>query len=355
MKKLFAVVFAIVLSFSVLPAYSGILILNNGDQLRGELKAILPKSLVWVSELVGEVEISKGFVYSIETSSQLKLRGEPKACLLESINGTSTYFNCSGRVKAFPLLTLKEVVLYENYEETTGFYSGKVSVVGAQTTGNKERQDWLASVSIVHRYTDYRHEYRIKYVGEAVDGEPLDEEYEGLYGFDWFFTPQTYWYLDVAASSDEARDVQEKYTFGTGLGYQFWESEKTAFSVKTGGVYINETYRFEEEDYIEAELNGETLDESSNDYGSWQLASDFRYLVFAKLSLFNHSKVRRSFNRPDEGEPTDWEVESDTGLSIPIAKGVTADVSWEYDYDNSPQDANSKEDTRLRFGLGYLW
>ncbi len=351
MKKQLYTAFITLLFMLANNVFSGEIHLKNGDILNGELVEINSEQIVWRSAVLGDLFIPKSAIQSIQTEIQLKLAGQPDACVFSRLSGGNVEFSCSGESKSIPLLTLQGVVEYENHQETTEFYAGKITVVGSQTSGNSEKQDWLVDLDLTHRYTDFRHEYGLKYVGESRDSGSAEEEYEGIYVFDWFFSPQTYWYLDVSANSNEAKQLQEKYTVGTGLGYQFWESQKTAFSIKTGGVYTNESYEYEDKE-VETDP---MLDESTQDFVSWSLASNFRYLFFEKFAFYNRADFLWSFDEPEEGEPKGWSAQTDTGVSMPIAKGLSADIALEYDYDNSPQDANREEDARLRFGVGYAW
>lgn len=350
-RALYFSISSILFLLSSAEVLSGTVSLSNGDSISGNIVSVDKQHIVWRSELLGDFSIPKQSIMSISSETPLKLTGTLKPCILKSFIGENLIFLCGQEEKRIALLTLKSVVVYENHRESTGFYAGKVAVVGSQTSGNKEKQDWLVDIDLTHRYTDFRHEYGLKYVSESTDGGPDDEEFEGLHAFDWFFSPRTYWYIDLSVNSDEAKQLQEKYTVGTGLGYQFWESQKTAYSVKTGGVYTNESYEFDEED-VEA---GELLDESPQDFASWSVTSNFRYLLLGKFAFFNRADFLWSLAAPEDGERKDWSVQTDSGLTMPIAKGVSADIALEYDYDNSPQDDNQKEDSRLRFGVGYSW
>lgn len=342
-------VFSALLSGSCL---AGEITLVNGDKIGGELHSISAENVRWNSSNFGELTINKHQVVHIESSAIVKVRGKDVPCWLQDFRNERLVFACDdGGTRTVPLLTVRQVVPFEGYEQTTHFYGGKLMIVGSQSSGNKQSRDWVANIDVDLRYTDYRHSYKIHYSNSYLESNVPGttsqalEKYEAVYGFDWFFRPKWFWFSNVSALKEDAREISERYDIGSGFGYQFWESKLSALSLESGGQYTTVNY-----DFVRPERVSNAL--THDEYASWRLANNFRYQLPLEVAVYNKSEYLQSLDSSD-----DWEVRTDTGLSMPIGFGVTANLALEYLYDNTPTDSvnGSNEDTRLRFGVGYTW
>jgi putative salt-induced outer membrane protein YdiY len=236
--------------------------------------------------------------------------------------------------------SIKGAVRYENGQGKLKQYRGKTTASGARESGNVKKQDWALDTNIFFRFSDFRHELWVKYWAESREQQKLQQRASIDYQFDWFFAPKTFWSTKLAFLKDDPLRIEKREALGTGIGYQFWETQGSALSVETGPEYVSETT------YNPQENNRET----ENNYTSWGVASNYRIRFPREVVFFTNMAFLQSLEKDQE-----WEAESNSGLSLPIAGGVTADLSYRLAYDNNPPEGKIGDDSRLRLGLGYQW
>lgn len=330
---------ALVLAVSSISANAGELILKNGDKLSGELAKITADKVVWKSDSFGEVSVAKSQVMKFTTSESLKINGFKDPCAIDSVVSGDVNYTCGDTSRTTALMTLKETLPFSQAKVSNQSYGGKLNVTGTSATGNNEETFWDISTGIVVRDGDLRQTADVNYQGRSQNDAPVDEFYEGNYQVDWFFLPEWFWYGDVLATKDEDSNIAERYQLGTGVGYQFWESEQTALSVETGLTQVKENF----EDVDPGEDEG-------REFASWRAAADYRYSLPFGADFYHKSILLASL---ENGE--DWEINTETGLGLPLFKGISTQLKLEYDFDNQPADNREEEDTRLTVGLGYKW
>ena len=334
-------------------ANAGYLVLNNGDKITGEFKAVQGKNVIWTTPSMGEIKIKKSDIVDAKIDKVLKLKGESTGCEWLGLEGVDVSLNCGNKPVKISFLTLDEILPFATHLEDTHSYGGKFTLVGTETAGNVESSDWLAAMNVALRRGDYRHgfglEYTAKFVKvDAQEGEPqipspVIEYYHGDYGLDWFFSPQWYALFDVLAEKDEALDIQERYVTGLGSGFQWWETPRTALKLEASLLETRERF-------MVTQLNKDLLAETDRQFASGQLAVDFCYRFDSGVDLFNRTNFSQSFD-----DATDWMGSSDMGVGMPLGFGVSAELNIQYAYDNLPAAGLKKEDTRLRIGVGYTW
>lgn len=334
---------------------AGQLILKNGDVISGELKSIEGDFVVWKSDLLSEIKVSKAKIKDIATANEFKVRGEKSPCKWRQIKREKVKFDCEGDIKSVPLMSLKQLVHYSGHSAANYSYGGSLRASGWKQNGNTLTENWDVLSEIKLRYSDYRHivslaansqstRKRNPNPGEAVETSTRKEL--GSYVLDWFFLPQFYWSNKLSAESDDDRNIQEEYTFASGLGYQFWDSEATALSTETGLEY-SRTYLKDNPTQDEPETNN-----------SMRFASNFRYKFNSGLKFYHNNEFTRSLQSPEEGQAQRWEVRTESGVSFPIGFGISADFGLDWKYVNHAKDLDalaSRTDSTYRAGVNYRW
>lgn len=317
--------------------WSGEITLTNGETLRGDIDAVKRDNVLWATESIGIITIHKDVVSNIVSDSKMKVYGVDKSCFWQGINAGDVMLICGDDQIIYRAFKSLNNVVRETSQHVNGVqYNGSILGVGTSSSGNKNEENWLLDVDTVVRHSDYRHISGVKYETESVEDNREEEEYELAYALDWFFSRRTYLFVKSTAGRDETREFDARYTFGTGLGYQFWDNTKSAFSVQTGGEYIRQ-------EPIDTLLEKE-------EYESWQVSTSYRYNFLRDIKFYFKGSATHSLQ---DGE--DWYGDLEAGLSMPLIMGVTADVKYEYDYDNTPIDSLRKADSAFRIGFGYSW
>ena len=337
------VLVSVVLLSVVLPAKAGEIALKNGDLLKGELLEIRHEAIVWQSQNFGDLTIPKTNIIRIETNSALKLRGESQPCYWRGLMAADAFFQCPKKQRSIPFLAIQQISKYEEHREISRGFAGNITASGSQASGNRQEESWLVDINSNYRYTDFRHDLRYLYSLKSIADSPQQAFYQARYAFNWFFNPQTYWIFSLSQERDDAKNLELRRSAGTGIGYQLWESERTALSLEFGAEDVTEKTSLLDE------LSGaESL--VINNFGSVRFSTDFRYILLENLTFYNRNVLNQSVDVSDE-----WKINTDSGINVPFGLGISADFKLQYEYQNRPPGENLKEDTMLRLGIGYSW
>jgi len=149
-------------------------------------------------------------------------------------------------------------------------------------------------------------------------------------------------YNDIEYSADESKNIDERQALSGGFGFQLWESDRTALSFTGGLTYVKELF--------DAPVTAGDDFVSKNDRVAWQFGIDYRYVLPFDAKLFHKNSLFQSFE-----DSSDWRFESDTGINMPLWGGLYSEIKFEYDYDNAPVSNNKRDDSAVKFGVGYSW
>lgn len=321
---------------------AGDLHLENGDVISGELQGIDADNLIWLSEQLGELQIKRSSVVSMETTTEMEIENAGR-CLFRS-----GVFECQNAT-----LSLAEVATAAKWEPKVPdavHHEGSLLLAGLQQEGNKERIEWNVLVRNKTRIRDFRHSVWLQYESDAEGPEAVDEKYELGYGPDWFFAEHWFWSNQIYILKDEKKSILERHYLGTGIGYQVWDTESSALSVTVGATWIRD--RFDVVDIFNS-LGGvrplaaiETEDERTS--ARWNL--DYSATLYEDISLYHRHEYRKSL-----AATKGWEVDTETGLKIPMGAGLYTEFLLEWDYNNLPPEGNRREDRKFTVGIGYQW
>lgn len=279
------------------PCLADELSLKNGDTLRGRLVSSKHDKITWASDILGDIKVPADQVVAI--------------------NG----------VPHTP--PPKPPVIFE----TT--YKGSLSLTGSFASGNEEREDWDFDSAVGWRSSEkLRHASSITYESHSQNGAPQDEEAEVNYDVDYFFRDQWYWSNAVAWGFSEPRSLDQYYSVGTALGYQFWEEADTALSAETGFIWLSEEFE----------------DGKNNDGIQWRWAADYHTRLFNKIDVFHTHQILVSTE-----DAKDSEIKADIGLRTGLIENLFAEIKMEWVYDNQPGDDAEHTDSQLTFGVNYSW
>jgi len=336
-------------------AFSGTVVLENGDQLAGELKAIDGPDLVWKSEALGEIRLSKTQVVDLKTTVPLKIRGQAKPCYLYEMLGRKLRFWCGGKRKRYSLMGLKHVVPYDNHASLNYAYGGNLRVTGWKQQGNTNTE-YLEMLSDVRlRHGDLRHDIRLTHNSQrnttydAASGITLksyNRRSLASYSLGWYFLPRFFWANTVSAEQDDNRNIGEEYRVASGIGHTLWQSGASLLDLE-GGLQYNRTY-----------LSVNAPAEQPDAYTAVRLASNFRHKLKNSAEIYNKNQYSYSLEDPGPGKSVRWELRTDTGINLPIGFGISANISMEWVYINHARDQNpnaSLQDTTYRVGVNYGW
>lgn len=327
------------------PASAGLLELQNGDRLAGKFISADENSVVWESESLGRLTISKADIYNLQTTKPLKINGVGEPCLVQGMEAEHLVYSCGDDVvpRRVPLVSLAMMIPFQKFrsgEATT--LAGKINISGTYARGNEIRNDWKFNTGVEYRKVDWRHTGAFEYASFSSGENPPQVRWAGRYVLDWFFRERWFVHSEARFGRDELRALDRYYNVGAGTGYQFWENNNTALSMTAGLVLVADTYDVPDNPPPDFTRTEERI--------AWRLGTDFRYKLPFGVSFFHKNEFVRSF---DYGK--DWQLTSSTGLNSMLVSKIYAETKLEYEVDNDPQPGTEREDIRLVVGLSYEW
>ncbi|MGL6161272.1 DUF481 domain-containing protein [Microbulbifer sp.] len=333
-------IFLFFLSLVSLNAAAGVLTLSNGDRVHGELVLVEREHVVWNAENFGEVRIEKAKILSLDTDLDLKIAGREEPCTLAGHRREQWELYCdegSGWVMDFPAIERAEP--YVKFVGNPTILHGNVSAGGVFEHGNRERKDLDVNANLDIRDGDFRHLLNALYQNQNRVEESSLEKYQLGYNLRWIFSEKWFSAANSALEREEARNLDLGITVGLGLGYQFYDTDKTAFSVQGGISSLKE-------DFIDSELS-----ENQDDrYAAARAAIDYRYKFSLGPEIYFNQEMLQSIDSGD-----DYQSNARLGMRTPLVKGVLMEVAYHWLYDNTPSLESEKEDTKLTVGVGYQW
>ncbi|WP_250460052.1 DUF481 domain-containing protein [Microbulbifer litoralis] len=343
MLRAFRQIVYIVLFFAPLvslPAAAGVLTLANGDRIYGELVLVERDHVVWNSETFGEVTIAKGKILSLDTDVDLKIAGREDPCTLAGHRREQWELYCdegSGWVMDFPAVDRAEP--YINFVGNPLVFHGNVSAGGVFEHGNREREDLDVNVNLDIRNGDFHHLLNALYQNQTNLEVDSLEKYRLGYDLRWVFAEKWFAAANSSFLREEARNLDMGTTLGLGMGYLFYDTDKTAFSMQGGLSSLTE-------DYIDTDLS----EDQDDRYAAARMAMNYRYKFDMGPEIYFDQEALQSVDSSD-----DYQANATVGVRTPLVEGVLMEISYDWLYDNTPSLESEKEDTKLSVGVGYQW
>lgn len=322
-------------------AVAGVLTLDNGDRVHGELVLVERDHVVWKSENFGEIKVEKSKVLSMDVDVDLKIAGREGPCTLVGHHRERWELYCDegpGWVMDFPAVERAEP--YINFIGNPVVFHGKVSAGGAFESGNQEQEDLDTGINLDIRHGDFHHLVNLYYQNQKYpDVEEGFEKYKLDYNLRWIFAEKWFAAANGALEREDALNLDLGTTVGLGLGYLFFDTQKTTFSLQGGVSSLTE-------DYID-----ETLSEDQDDrFAAGRLALNYRYKFSLGPEVYFDQETLQSLDR---GE--DYQANAKLGVRTPLMEGILMEIAYYWQYDNTPSLELEKEDTKVTVGIGYQW
>ncbi|AOS97362.1 hypothetical protein AUP74_01932 [Microbulbifer aggregans] len=323
-----------------LPGYAGVLTLNNGDRVYGNLVVVERDHVVWKSENFGEIRVEKSKVLSLDTDVDLKIAGREGPCALAGHRREQWELYCEegeGWVMDFPAIDRAEP--YVNFVGNPVVFHGNVNAGGVFESGNREREDLDVNVNLDVRSGDFHHLINVLYQNDSGPEVESLEKYQLAYNLRWIFSEKWFAAANTAAEREEARNLDLGTTYGLGLGYLFFDTDKATLSLQ-GGVSS-----------LQEQFIDDALSENQDDrYAAARTALNYRYKFDLGPEIYLDHELLQSVNNGD-----DYQTNAKLGVRTPLVKGILMEIAYHWLYDNTPSLESEKEDTKLTVGVGYQW
>ena len=333
-----------------LTASADVVYFTSGDKLTGTMKSIAAGSIEFASDAVGDVTIDAKKVAKMEVvaESDVLYNDETRERLRLGLeNGTYSEVDALGKpVRRLDMSTVKQV----NPEAEK--WHGSVSIGASAARGNTVSESASIVADVNRRWEKDRFTANGGYYfAQSGDSKSTKQKTESRAEItaqeDHFWAKKVYSYVNGKYETDHINDLEHRYRFGAGLGYQWLEGDvfestgKWSFSQEAGAEYVKERYN---------QAGGADDD----NFAAFRYAHHLNWVPgFVKKSVeFFHNFEYH----PDVGYWADvYTFDADIGISTTVFAGWTLLAKAEWDYNSEPAASAKKSDIRYILGLGYKW
>jgi putative salt-induced outer membrane protein YdiY len=210
--------------------------------------------------------------------------------------------------------------------------TGSIGLSGSYLGGNEERDDLELDIGFSFENGDATHDATLNYEALGQDNESTINDYAIAYGIDWSISDRWYWGNNFSYGADDKRQIDQSISAGTNMGYQFWKNEQGKLSTAIGLTWIND------------KLFSAIVDERL----TWAWSGDYEKLLTKKVSLTYSHQLNVSVKDSDNTQ-----LVADIGIIIPVTDKLDTKISWDWSFDNQPEEGNETIDRKIKFGINY--
>lgn len=305
--------------------------LKNGDILSGTITDVTQETITFETRALGDLSIPVERVETIATKQRLGVFGENR-----DVIASKTKTDLAALETAAGESTEKDYV-GDFFKQTLGWETeGHIQLGGYLQEGNTEKSGFNTDI---HVSTDLDDVNRLRIDAEYHLEEENDETVEDNRSIDlmhdYFFKPKWFANSNLGFKVDKQADLDLRTTAGVGLGYQMYDFKDLSLSFTLGPSYLKEEYQ-----------DGDVEESGA---ARWALDYDQKFYDGMFKAFHNH-EILQGFDYADN-----FQLESDTGVSIPVSAHISAILKVEYDFDNEPAVGTEREDTTYSLNIGYDW
>jgi putative salt-induced outer membrane protein YdiY len=311
------------------------LVLKNGDTLHGTIGQVTAEKVKFKSDELGELTLDAANVksYKIDAPTVVQLKDAPPVTAPVSGEGNSI----KAGEQSYTFDTVKSV------NPPPEAWTGAIIANFALARGNTNRFAAGVDAMAQLRRDNYSNDDRLTLAGQynfgQTGGGPAGgdkttdtDNWMALGKYDNFWTDKLYGYAALRVDHDRIAALKYRLTPTLGLGYQWIESPETNFNTEAGLGYIVEKYD----------------DGSTNNHVAGRLAYHFDHRFNDGVMLFHNLEWV-----PAITDPGDYNLLTDAGVRVKLAKDFIGQFKVEYRRDSTPADGALKNDLLYMIGLGW--
>lgn len=324
-------ILAVVLIFMSQSLVAGVLVLENGDRITGEIKQIWDAEILIEPEYSDEFQVDVSAVSYIESDREFEIELEDGVEVVAKLGGTDSGGNQVVRfgteemsVPLAKLFELKEIEGEFEWESNIDF-SADIKAGNTDTQNSKLRADTMVKTG------DHRHIGEITFFREKLAGDPTKEQDLFKYNYNWLFRDPIFLSLSLSYEKDPIIELDRRVIASVGMGRDIWRTPRLALSIQAG---------------VGAQTERIGLESEESAVVAWSLR--YRQDFFGdNLELFhNHSIIPTVTGRKNTS------IKTSTGLRYEITDLLYANTSLDFNYETEPVESSTEEDIALLVGIG---
>ena len=321
----------------IVPFYFGqlvqadVLILNNGDQITGDIKRISNSEISIEPEYSNEFKVDISAVDHIKSNRDFEIKLNDGTSMVANFIGIDSNGNQIVRTKnesvSVPLTEFLEL----NEPEKDFFWRNNIDFSAALNKGNTDSSNTKLRTDITVELSDHRHIGEVTFFREKLASVVSKDQDLFKYSYNWLF--RDLWFLSTQLSfeRDPIIALNRRVIFSTGLGSDIWATSRRTLSMQVGaGAQIEEI----------------GLSSTDSAVLTWSLR--YRQDFFSDdIELYhNHSLTSNLSGR------TNTSYKTTTGLRHHVSDLFYVNLVVDFDYETNPVDVAENEDISLLVGFG---
>ncbi len=311
--------------------------LKNGDRLSGKIKVFDGGKLLIQTEYAGQIPIDWKQVRTLESDQELLVKqdaymGEKAKSLQAAEEGKVTLVNGEAP-KTVELASIQQIIKPKPVVEDI-VWKGNVDMALDYQRSESDTNDYGIDFKTSARHGKWRHTAEGEYNHEYQDNVVTTDNWRAEYALDRFITEKWFWEGRLTYKRDKVEDLSRQRTVGSGPGYQFWDDELGAFSLRS---LLNRT------DY-------EYMDGGKADFYALAMKWDYnRYLIGKTVELFSSGEV----GKPLSGV-ANYALDAQVGLRYKVTEWASLNLKAERDVISGTEKSDLSK-TRYTAGFGVAW
>jgi len=316
-------------------------ILNNGDQISGEIKSKQDDKLVITTSYAGDISVLWSEVKRLNADKALQLILNDDTRIKGSLKSSDA--NELVRIQhqkiASPIdIKLSQIKFINPAPELIAVVtkvSGRVNAGVSISSGNTEAKKYSLDTEVVVRSQVNRFTIAANLFKATENSISTEDKNGASVKYDHFLAEKQYIYGNASVDRDKFKDLKLKSAIGIGYGYQLFETDQVNASFEGGLSMINDDY------YLAKDM--------SFSAARWSLKYDRKFWN-DKIQFFHQHE-----GLIDTTDTQNISINFQTGFRFPIYTGMNATLQLNTDWDKTPPVGVKKTDHQVLFSVGYLW
>lgn len=206
--------------------------------------------------------------------------------------------------------------------------------------GNTETESANAKVDVTREFVRWKHNAGLTAVYASDEFGATGQRWEAREQSEYRFNEKSFWFGSARYEEDRFSGIAYQATFGTGLGYRFFDSDETKLSAQIGAGYkVSESRATIDDDgvtFIPADRDEEAI-------GQGQI--DFERVLTETTKVIDKFLV-------ESGQQNTF-VQNDLSLQVKILGSLALAAGYSVRYNSDPPDGFESTDTLMTLNLVY--
>ena len=313
-------------------------VMANGERFSGDIISMIDGELLLQNQYAGEITLPWSAVTELLSDEPLRLQLPDERVINSTVDsaapGSVELAEAgAGSAQVLPLLNISAInrPLVNPYEY---HWRGQSNVGLNATSGNSDTTRFHVDGEGTLENDFNRYIAGVDFNRGSDNDVTSVDNWTAYSSYDRFFSEKLFWNNTLSFKRNTLQELDLRTSIGTGLGYQFFDSQELRLSTTAGLSYVREEFEVQ----------------AGEDFMALQLGLDYEHQWFDWLRFFHSLQTLNSLENVD-----DFVLRTRTGLRYPISDSFVASLQVNVDYDNTPSEGAEKEDMIYTFTLGYSW